>query len=139
MNLSRAEILKLIAEWLLAWNEHNLEDVMSLMHEDIVFENWTGEKIIGKNNLQRSWLPWFINHGNFKFNKEDIFVDEREQKVLFSWILQWPSIEKHSKGKPEVRRGVDILHFKEGKIFNKYSYSKTSIIINSIPVSLTVT
>jgi ketosteroid isomerase-like protein len=137
MNLSKVEILKLINVWLAAWDEHDLEGVVLLMDENIVFENWTGATIIGKNNLQKAWAPWFRNHGNFKFTKEDIFVDQQEQKVLFSWSLQWPSPEKDFKGKTEVRRGVDVLHFKNGKICRKYSYSKTTIQIDSFQVALT--
>ena len=126
----------LIKDWLIAWNKHNLEGVMELIHDDIVFENWTGEITIGKSNLQRSWFPWFINHGNFKFTQVDIFVDEQEQKVLFSWTLHWPSTEKHYKGKPEVRQGLDILYFKDSKICKKYTFSKTTIQIDSMNVSL---
>jgi ketosteroid isomerase-like protein len=136
MKLSKVEILNLIKDWLIAWDEYNLEGVMELLHDDIVFENWTGITTIGKSNLQRSWVPWFINHGNFKFIEEDIFVDEQEQKVLFSWRLEWPSLEKNYKGQPEVRRGVDVLHFKDGKICNKYSYSKTTIQIDTLSIIL---
>ena len=139
MQLSKIEILKLINDWLFAWNEHNLEGVMELMHDDIVFENWTEDTIIGKNNLQRLWIPWFRNHGNFKFAQEDIFVDELEQKALFSWTLQWPSTEKYFKDKPEVRRGVDVLHFQNGRIHKKITYSKISIQIDSKHVKLTAT
>lgn len=137
MQLSKIEIVKLINEWLIAWNEHNLEGVMELMHDDVVFENWAEDTIIGKNNLQRLWIPWFKNHGNFKFTQEDIFVDEQEQKVLFSWTLRWPSQEKYFKGKPEVRRGLDILYFNNGKIYKKRTYSKTAIQIDSryLPLS----
>jgi len=137
MFLSKIEILDLINEWLVAWDNHDLVGVTLLMDENIVFENWTGATIIGKNNLQKAWAPWFRNHGNFKFTKEDIFVDQQEQKVLFSWSLQWPSPEKYFKGKTEVRRGVDVLHFKNGKICQKYSYSKTTIQIDSLQVALT--
>ena len=137
MLLTKLEILELFRNWLIAWNKHDLEGVMILMNEDIVFENWTEEKIIGKNNLHRSWIPWFLNHGNFKFTVEDIFVDIEEQRVLFSWTLQWPSVENHFKGKPEKRRGVDVLYFKDGKISNKNTYSKTTIQIDSELVSLT--
>ena len=137
MFLSKIEILDLINEWLVAWDNHDLVGVTLLMDENIVFENWTGATIIGKSNLQKAWAPWFRNHGNFKFTKEDIFVDQQEQKVLFSWSLQWPSPEKDFKGKTEVRRGVDVLHFKNGKICQKYSYSKTTIQIDSLQVALT--
>jgi len=134
MNLSKTEILKLIKGWLTQWDSYNLEGVMNLIHEDIIFENWTGAIINGKKNLQKSWAPWFNNHGNFKFTEEDIFIDEQEQKVLFQWCLKWPSPDRINKGKTEIRRGVDILFLKDGKICNKYSYSKTSTEAHSLPL-----
>lgn len=137
MLLTKIEILDLLNDWLEAWDNHDLLRVMVLIDEDIVFENWTEEKIIGKSNLQKAWAQWFRNHGNFKFTREDIFIDHQQQKVLFSWTLQWPSLEKDFKGKPEVRRGVDVLHFKNGKICMKYTYSKTTIQIDSSPIALT--
>jgi len=130
MHLSKPEILTLIKEWLVAWDEYNLEKVMALMHEDVVFDNWTGAIVIGKDNLKRSWIPWFSNHGNFKFIVEDIFVDEQEQKVLFRWRLHWHSHEKKYKGQNEIRRGVDVIHFVDGKIHEKFTYSKTTIQID---------
>jgi hypothetical protein len=136
MNLPKAEIIRLFKIWLISWDNHDLEGVMEWLHDDIVFENWTGATIIGKKTLQRAWTPWFLNHGNFRFIEEDIFIDEQEQKMLFRWRLEWPSPEKFYKGKQEIRRGVDILHFLDGEIYRKYSYSKTSIQIDSIPVSL---
>jgi SnoaL-like domain len=136
MNLSKIEILRLFKVWLTAWDEHNLDGVMELLHEDIVFENWTGAAIIGKSVLRKSWAHWFSNHGNFRFIEEDIFFDEQEQKLLFRWRLEWPSLEKNFKGKPEIRRGVDVLHFLDGKIYKKYTYSKTTIQIDSMRVSL---
>ena len=129
MLLSKEEILDLLKEWLAAWDEYNLEGVMKLIHDDIVFENWTGAVIKGKKNLKLAWTSWFLNHGNFKFIEEDIFIDEQEQKVLFRWQLQWSSLEKNYTGQNEIRRGVDVLHFLDGKIYKKLTYSKTSIQI----------
>lgn len=136
MHLSKVEILRLIEVWLSAWDEYNLNGVMEIMHEEVIFENWTGEIICGKNKLRKSWIPWFKYHGNFKFTVEDLFVDEQEQKVLFQWKLEWPSIEIEYKGKKEIRRGVDVLHFLEGKMYRKYTYSKTKVQIDNISVTL---
>ena len=136
MNLSRVEILRHFNVWLTAWDEHDLDGVMKFMHEDIVFENWNGIIVSGKSTLQKTWAAWFMHHGNFKFIKEDIFINEEEQKMTFQWRLEWPSLEAYYKGKPEIRRGVDLLHFLDGKILKKYTYSKTTIQIDSIPVSL---
>jgi hypothetical protein len=133
---SKDEILLIFKDWLLAWNEHNLNEVMKIIHEDIVFENWNGVKIVGKKALQRSWMPWFLNHEDFKFFMEDVSFDENEQKMIFLWSLKWPSRLNRYKGKSEIRRGVDILHFMDGKIIQKQTYSKTTIEIEGFSVSL---
>jgi hypothetical protein len=136
MIYSKLEIQKQLREWLNAWDEYNLDKVMEIMHDEVVFENWTGTIISGKDKLRKSWVPWFKNHCNFKFYEEDIFIDEHEQKLLFQWKLEWKSFEKEYQGAKEIRRGVDVIHFLDGKIYRKFSYSKTTIQINNLPVIL---
>ena len=134
---SRSEIKSKLIKWNQAWDRHDLEGVMQLFHEDVLFENWTGAKIRGRDSLEKAWAPWFENHGGFRFTEEDTFIDEAEQKVLYRWQLDWPSSEKGFEGRPESRRGVDVLHFKDGKIIKKLTYSKTTLEIDGqrIPLS----
>jgi len=127
---TRAEIEQALRKWNLAWEHHDLDGVMALFHDDIFFENWTGGKVHGKEALRKAWEPWFAHHGDFHFSEEETFIDDREQKVLYRWLLEWPSIEKGHEGRPEKRRGIDVLHFKEGKIIRKLTYSKTTIEID---------
>ena len=86
--------------------------------------------------LKKSWQRWFNNHGNFKFTLEDLFIDEIEQKVMFSWELDWPSSEKNYLDKREKRKGVDILCLKDDKIYIKNTYTKTTLEIDSVKVSM---
>ena len=130
MKLTQNKLSTLFNQWLIAWNNHNLDGVMSLLHDDIVFENWNGEVFQGKGALRKGWIPWFINHGNFKFISEATFFDESTQKMVFMWRIQWPSLLEEYKGKIEVRRGVDILYYADKKIIGKYTYSKTTITID---------
>ncbi|MEI7639545.1 MAG: nuclear transport factor 2 family protein [Syntrophus sp. (in: bacteria)] len=134
--LSGDQIRNILTEWNEAWNDHDLDKVLDLFNNDIVFENWTGAKVQGKDALKKAWEPWFKNHGGFRFITEDIFADEKEQKVLFQWSLEWPSNEKGYKGKLEKRRGVDIIHFRDSKISHKFTYSKTTLDIESKLVKL---
>ena len=136
MHLSKDEILAKFSTWLTAWDCYDLNTIMDLLHDDIIFENWDGTSISGKKALKRAWAHWFLNHGNFKFHNEDIFIDEQEQKLLFRWRLDWPSLETNFKGKQEIRRGIDIIHFVDGKIKLKLSYSKTELIIDSKSIAL---
>ncbi|HVP80607.1 MAG TPA: nuclear transport factor 2 family protein [Thermodesulfobacteriota bacterium] len=129
MVLTREQIKNALKEWNRCWDNHDLEGVLKLMHDDVLFENWTGGKAVGKEALRKAWAPWFANHGGFRFIEEETFIDEKEQKVLFRWQLLWPSIERGYEGKPEKRRGVDVLHFQDGKIVRKLTYSKTTVEI----------
>ena len=135
MSLSRTEILNRFDEWVMAWNAHNLGGVMGWMHDDILFENWDGSVISGKHALEKTWAIWFRRR-DFKFIQEDVFIDEIQQKIMFSWQLVWPSIEKKYAGKNELRRGVDLMQLMDGQILKKITYSKTSILIDSSLVNL---
>ena len=87
-------------------------------------------KARGKKALRKAWEPWFKDHGDFRFMEEETFIDETEQKVLYRWSLEWPSMEKGYEGRYEKRRGIDVLHFKDGRIIKKLTYSKTTIEID---------
>ncbi|RJQ77933.1 MAG: nuclear transport factor 2 family protein [Desulfobacteraceae bacterium] len=129
MALSREEIRNALKDWNRAWERFDLEGVMALMHADVLFENWTGGKAVGKNALRKAWQPWFAQ-GGFRFVEEETFIDEKEQKVLFRWLLEWPCTEPQCHGKIEKRRGVDVIHFQDGKIIHKLTYSKTTVEID---------
>jgi hypothetical protein len=136
MKLSKQEIKEAMAKNSIAWDNHDLEGVLELYHDDVYFENWTGGKAIGKKALKKAWEPWFAHHGDFRFTEEETFIDEREQKVLYRWLLEWPSFERGYEGKLEKRRGLDVLHFKDGKVIKKLTYSKTSVEIGGKRVKL---
>ena len=136
MDLSRREILDAMADWGRSWDEHDLDGVMELFHDEVVFDNWTGGPAQGKEALGRAWAPWFADHGGFRFITEDLFVDEAEQKVLFQWRLEWPSMEKGYEGRPEKRWGVDVIHFRDGLIVNKNTFAKTFFEVEGEKVRL---
>jgi ketosteroid isomerase-like protein len=138
MKLNRKEIETALIKWNRAWDSHDLAGVMALFHDEVTFDNWTGGIVKGKAALQKAWAPWFANHGGFRFIEEETFIDEEAQKVLYRWLLEWPSVENGVEGKPETRRGVDIIHFKDGKIINKLTYSKTTVEIDRKRVPLRV-
>ena len=137
MTLTRPEIIDVMTKWEVAWNDHDLNGVMHLFHNDVVFEHWNNACVKGKNALRDAWAPWFAKHGGFWFTTEELIVDEPAQKVLYRWILNWPSLEKGYEGKAEKRSGVDVLHFLGGKIIQKITYSKTGLEIDGQRIRLT--
>lgn len=131
MKLTRKEIKTLLKEWESAWDNHDLDKVMSFFHEDAFFENWTGAYAKGSKSIRSAWENWFENHAGFRFIEEESFIDETVQKVLYRWVLEWPSTEPGHENKPEIRKGLDILHFKDGKIITKLAYTKTCLEIDN--------
>ena len=136
MDLTREQIISVMTEWEKHWNEHDLDRVMELFHDEVFFEHWHGARVRGKTNLREAWAPWFKDHGGFGFIMEDLFADEKAQKVLYRWQFDWPSIEEGFEGKPESRRGVDVIRFEDGKIIEKLTYSKTTLEIDGARVRL---
>jgi ketosteroid isomerase-like protein len=134
--LSRKEIEESLRKWNEAWSKHDLDGVMELFHDEILFENWTGARAEGKEALRQAWADWFAHNGGFRFTEEETFIDEIQQKALYRWQLDWPSFEKGFEGRPETRRGVDVIHFKDGKIIRKLTYSKTTLLIDGKRVRL---
>ena len=128
--LSGDEIKEKLHLWIRAWNHHDLEGVMIWFHEEIEFIHWDGTRIRGKAMLRNAWREWFSDHGNFYFEIQDILVDPEAQKAFFSWTLQWPSRELDFTGKKEIREGGDVLHFQEGKIISKQTFSKTFLTVD---------
>jgi len=130
MPLTRQELIEAMSRWNHAWDDHDIGGVMDLFHEDVFFEHWTGTVVKGSKALREAWTPWFTNHGGFRFTSEDLFIDVEQQKLLYQWTLDWPSLEQGLEGRPERRRGVDIIHFQDGKIISKLTYAKTAIEID---------
>ena len=137
MSLSRTEIVNTLTEWSRAWNAHDLDRIVKLFHDDVLFENWTGARVRGRDALGKAWLEWFAADSQFRFTDEDLFVDESSQKALYRWQLDWPSLEPGYEGRPETRRGVDALTFRDGLIIEKLTYSKTTLEIGGQRVGLT--
>ena len=136
MTLTRDEIKVALDKWNEAWANYDLQGVMDLFDDNILFDNWNGGQVKGKEALFEAWEPWFKNNGGFLFTDEDTFIDATTQKVLFQWRLDWPSTEKGYEGKPEVRRGVDVMTFENGKITEKLTYSKVTVEIDGESVRL---
>ena len=134
--LSREEIAGFLSEWIAAWSRHDLEGVLAGFTDDIIFDNWTGMRVIGKEKVRAAWSGWFREHGEFMFITEDTVIDEEEQKVLFAWRYEGPSFLRKYAGSREKRRGVDLMHFHDGLIDMKKTYSKVIVEIDGQKVVL---
>jgi len=105
-----------------AFNRHDIEAIMALMTNDVVFENTSprpdGERYDGQESVRGFWEQFFASSPNARFDSEDIFAGGGRCTVR--WIYNWTDAE----GKSGHVRGVDVFRVREGKVAEKLSYVK---------------
>ncbi len=105
-----------------AFNRHDVDAVMALMTDDVIFENTSpfpdGERYTGQDAVRAFWQGLFDSTPDAHFAAEDIFaVDDR-------CTVRWRYTFTSSDGSPGHVRGVDVFKVREGKVAEKLAYVK---------------
>jgi SnoaL-like domain len=108
--------IAVVDEFAKAWAEHNLDQAISLVTEDCIFDDTApapdGALHVGKQALRRAWQPIF-DDSNSSFEAEETFgADDR---VVQLWRYTWRGGHV---------RGVDVFRVRDGLIAEKRSYVK---------------
>ena len=118
--IERTVLEEFVVRFTEAFNREDLEEVLSLMSEDAVYEQFDGRRSIGKQAIREVLTPQFRgDFGRIRFQIEDVFVDERAGKALVRWRCE---IEKAARRR--FWRGLDILHVRDGLVREKHTYAK---------------
>lgn len=100
-----------------AFNRHDVDAVMALMTEDVVFENTNpapdGMRSEGQDAVRKVWEELFASTPEAKFSSEEMFACGDRCVVLWRYDFDGGHV-----------RGVDIIKVKDGKIAEKLSYVK---------------
>ncbi len=121
--MERAHLLDLTQRFVDAFNRNDLDGVMAFFAEDGVYDEFNGQRNVGKAAIRAALEPQFTGaFGEMKFLDEDMFVDPDAGKVMASWRCTL-SI----KGEPTSWRGLDLMHFKNDKLVQKLTYAKAKV------------
>jgi ketosteroid isomerase-like protein len=116
----RQPLEQLVIRFTEAFNRDDLEEVLSLMSEDAIYDEFDGRRRHGRSEIRAAFEPQFRgDFGRIRFRTEDLFIDERDGKALIRWRC---SIDKG--GRTRFWRGLDVLHVKDGRITEKHTYAK---------------
>jgi ketosteroid isomerase-like protein len=116
----RATLTQATQRFVEANNAVNLEVVMAFFSDDAVYEDIYGGSHIGKVEIRQALAPFFDgSFGKIEYVGEDLFVDADSSKIMIRWRC-----DMHLNGVSTSLRGLDLLHFREGKIIAKLAYSK---------------
>lgn len=111
----------LIDQFNIAFNSHDVEAIMALMTDDVIFDNTVppdGRKYIGQAQVAGFWNELFSSSPGAWFDAEDIFASGDRCTVMWKFTFD--------KGNPEAGhvRGADIFRVRDGKVAEKFSYVK---------------
>jgi len=105
-----------------AFDQRDLETVMSLVTDDIVFESTSpspdGGRFKGADAVRAEWAKLFENTVDPHFETEEMVVSG--DRAVVRWRYSW----RTDSGDRGHVRGVDILRLRDGRIAEKLSYVK---------------
>ena len=121
MNDRRAELEAVTVKFVTAFNEMNLDNVVSTFAEDGIYEDSTGGSHQGHDAIRTAFTPLVGGaKGKIRFDGEDFFAEVDTGKVLISWHLNMEADENVA-----IVRGIDVLHFNaDNSLAKKMAYMK---------------
>ncbi len=119
---ARAELERSVIDFTEAFNDEDLDGVMSFFSDDAVYDEFDGARHVGKDAIRAAFVPQFRgDFGKIRFRAEDMFLDAVTGKALISWLCTLETPERAGGW-----RGLDILHFRDGHLVEKQTYAKTT-------------
>lgn len=120
---SDTDVLAMLDEFLTRWNNYDIDGVLELFTDDVVFDASSGDEPVGKRyigkdqarvQIQRviAALPGHQMHDGTSFVHGD------------TAIAQWTMTHTAADGEKISVRGLDVFKIRDGKIAGKDSYRK---------------
>ena len=105
-----------------ARNQHDIENMLQLLHEDCVLETAgpppEGTKYTGRDEISRYWQLFFNKSPHAQFKIEEVFG------LGYRCVLRWRYSAADGDVDSGKMRGVDVFQFKEDLIVEMLSYVK---------------
>lgn len=116
--MAAEETLALLDRFTAALNEHDLDAVMALVTDDIIFEATSpapdGTRYVGRAEVESAWGEMLASTPNTNFTVEEQFCLDADRAIV-RWRYDW--------GDGHVR-GVDVIRIRDGKICESLAYVK---------------
>ena len=113
-----------------AFNQHDVDAVMHLMTDDVVFENTSGGRFEGQVVVRGVLTRAFELMSTGRFDTEDLFASD--DRCVVQWTYTFDTAE------PERGhvRGVDIFRVRDGLVAEKSSYVKSEEFVQQLGLRL---
>lgn len=105
-----------------ALNRRDVDAVMALMNDDVVFENTypppDGQRYEGRRALRAFFEDFFHATPYVDFQTEDLFAFGN--RCAARWVFHW----SNTAGENGHIRGIDVINLRNGKVAENFSYVK---------------
>ena len=120
---SRHTLEKLVVEFTEAFNREDIDEVMSYFADDAIYDEFNDIRHDGSAAIRKAFEPQFAGaYWTLRFHTEDMFLDVDAGKAMIRWVL---TLEEENRA--GAYRGLDLLHFQDGKLVEKHTYCKAKI------------
>jgi steroid delta-isomerase-like uncharacterized protein len=125
-----AELQEFIDRYNAAWNDHDIEAIVSMHTDDSVFENHvTGDVNVGREQIGSAISGIFAVFPDLSFEtrrayiREDLVVQEWTARATHQGTMTRSGIEVAPTGKKVEYRGMDVIPIRDGLVARKDVYS----------------
>jgi steroid delta-isomerase-like uncharacterized protein len=127
-----------IARYNDAWNAHDLDAIMAMHAEDMVFENHTagesaqGEEVRGHiGSIFETW-PDIRFEGRRTYAREGLVVQEWTATATHASTMRRGELVAEPTGKTITWDGLDVIPFEDGLVKRKDVYSDSVSILRQL-------
>lgn len=124
------QTLATIEHFNVLFNQRNVDAVMELMTGDVVFENTSGGRFEGADNVRALLQRAFALMTPGGFDTEDIIV--AQDRVVVLWTYHFNRAEP---GQGHIR-GVDVFRLREGKVAERFWYVKSAEFVEKLGLTI---
>ncbi len=122
--------MDVVARFNEAFNRHDIEAVMGLMTDDVIFENTSGGRFEGQESVRAVLTRAFELMSAGWFDTEQTIALGDAVVVLWSYAFDVKDPER------DRIRGADIFRVREGRIAEKLSYVKSEDFVQKLGLQI---
>jgi steroid delta-isomerase-like uncharacterized protein len=122
-----------------AWNDHDVEAIVSMHTDDSVFENHvTGDVNVGRDQIARAIEGIFSVFPDLRFEtrrayiRDDLVVQEWTARGTHEGTMTRSGIEVPPTGRKVDYKGMDVIPIRDGLVARKDVYSDSVTLLRQL-------
>jgi steroid delta-isomerase-like uncharacterized protein len=134
-----AQLQQFIDRYNAAWNEHDVETIVSMHTEDSVFENHvTGDVNVGREQIGKAIAGIFSVFPDLRFEtrrayiRDDLVVQEWTARGTHEGTMTRSGMEVPPTGRKVDYKGMDVIPISDGLVARKDVYSDSVTLLRQL-------